>query len=97
MMRSIFILIYCLFWIWTVLGLFFKGDYVSSLFNLCLGTILYFIIFVAIWKRKGNAASKSTHSSNSNSFWDLFISDSASDSASSDSSGGGDGGGGGGD
>ena len=101
MMRSIFILMYCLFWIWAALGLFFKGDYLSSIFNLLLGIFLYFVIFSGLWKRKRKAVSKSTHSSDSGSFWDLFISDSASDSASasssSESSGGGDGGGGGGD
>lgn len=98
MMRSIFMLMYCLFWIWVALGLFFKGDYLSSILNLLLGIFLYFVIFSGVWKKKKRkAASNSTHSSDSGSFWDMFISDSASDStgtcSSSDSGGGGDGGG----
>jgi uncharacterized membrane protein YfcA len=101
MMRSIFILMYCLFWLWVALGLFISGDILSSGLNLLLGVFLYFVIFTGIWKKnketKKEAASHSSYSSDSNSFWDLFISDSASDSSSSDGGGGDGGGGGGGD
>nr|WP_295971680.1 hypothetical protein [uncultured Bacillus sp.] len=95
MSRAICLLMYGLFWLWIVLGLLLNGDILSGILNFCLGVILYFIIFSGIWKKKQRKTTFSSDSSESTSFWDLFISDSSSDSSTADT--GGDGGGGGGD
>jgi len=87
---------YCLVWLWVAFSLFFSGEILSSILIILLGTVLYFVIFKGFWKRKKkHAATRTSNTSDSNSFWNLYISDSGSDSSSADSDSGGEGGGGG--
>lgn len=92
MMRLLCMMIYWLLGIVLVLQFMMKGEFFAASVTLLVALLIYFALFFTAWKKKGTNGKKT----DAPIYWNMFISDAASDETAVDSSGGGDGGGGGG-